>query len=149
MVLALSLGGLGVSLGGGGACDPQAGVLARGTATSISNTRLGRRLGCPEGRCLYQGLRTGRGLCLLLGAQCRGRGRPGAASTGPGLHSARSALRGPLSPSPSPGFGFFTFESCEYGLGHSGLWDALPPCSDSRGPQGSADTEEQGALRRD
>ena len=65
-----------------------------------------------------------------------------------GLHSARRALRG-LSPPPLPqGLVSSHLKAASGVRSLRGLWDALPPCSDSRGPQGSADTEEQGPRER-
>lgn len=140
-----------MSLGGGGErVTPRLGVLARGTATSISNTRLGRgETPGVQGRCLYQGLCTGRGALLTLGGTVS-RERKGwePRAPGSGLHSARSALLG-LSPPPLPQALVSSHLKAASGVRSlRGLWDALPPCSDSRGPQGSADTEEQGPRER-
>ena len=113
-----------MSLGGGRErVTPRLGVLAQGTAASISNTRFhqqhplgaGGDSGCMGQMSLSVTACWQRGSAYSWEHSVEGEDGPGAMSPGFWSLLCQEPVAWLLSPSPSPGFGFFTFESCEWG----------------------------------
>lgn len=128
---------------------PRLGVLAREQPLPSATLAWGEETPGVRADVFIRDCVLAEGLCLLLGAQLMGRGKAWEPrAPGSGLHSAaRSALRG-LSPPPLPQALVSSHLKAASGVRSlRGLWDALPPCSDSRGPQGSADAESKGLGR--